>query len=790
MDDQTEAPRTQTAESSNPAGLPSSFGYCLITFFVLLYYVGNYPFYYEFTNTILPAGDPFTYTIGFFKLIEWAQHDFWAALKAVLTDWNWLWMMNLSMVFLSPFLVKDPYSMSIANFIMYGLATASFYRLARRLNFDTGKAFLLSMLLWLYPINYGFVTYSSIPVLALDAMFSGCLYLALAAIFCFMYEPERYISAIIAGVCAGLALWARGNSIVIVGFVSFIPVLYILARLKTHYTPRLVKAITIYAVTALTMGGYFYWTYWVVLSEYYIHHQTFVERHAWNLHDALQYLKNIPGFMFWRNEDSFLTISLSFFWHLVVILITVFFFLRRTRSASDLDVALRRIAYTGAFIYFGTYFINIALFTDPLITIYNALLIYRPMLIGLNVSLFAILGHWMLVKRVNIGQGVMLATTLGVLAFALLFTHLQTPRQLKVGRPSPQEVERFALNLDELTGGKPYSMIWYNNYSPRILSYYRIKNGLKDIPDYNHKNWNSFWDPSDHSQENRLRIREDIPYHFKEASVIIIPEYSDLYYKHQPYAVYQFSDEIVNFINSPDCPKLVVVDRLMDHPKAPLVVLKRAEDVNGIGEPFKLPYGPRPDAMVGLPGNPAFDLNTKDHWTLKNVRFADSDLMTPVPENSFASRMLEEQTSENEPHQISKLINIEAGKAYTFSFFIKNAGRPGFRFQVSDMHGASGFSLDGKAEDSGISEKLSNSFGKAQLHSTTLTPLKGGWYRVQLTGTIDNHTKLAYIQIILAERMGHLLYSSKGEIGVYLAGFQVTPESQGPLKEAQNKTPK
>ena len=113
---------------------------------------------------------------------------------------------------LSPFLVKEPYSIAVINFIFYGLATLSYFRLARFLSLGVSLSILLALVIWIYPINFGFMFTESVPVLGLDALFFGIKSVAVINLLIFVLDPRKTFNAVIAGTAIGLSIWARGNN--------------------------------------------------------------------------------------------------------------------------------------------------------------------------------------------------------------------------------------------------------------------------------------------------------------------------------------------------------------------------------------------------------------------------------------------------------------------------------------------------------------------------------------------------------------------------------------------------
>ena len=63
----------------------------------------------------------------------------------------------------------------------------------------------------------------------------------------------------------------------------------------------------------------FYLQYWELLRTYYSIHASLVTVH-WTLQGAKPFILNIPGFMYWRSENSIVCVALTFASHLFVLL--------------------------------------------------------------------------------------------------------------------------------------------------------------------------------------------------------------------------------------------------------------------------------------------------------------------------------------------------------------------------------------------------------------------------------------------------------------------------------------
>jgi hypothetical protein len=542
----------------------------------------------RFSDQILPTGDPFTYTVGFFKLLDVAKTHYWDALIGAFRT-NWYWAMNLPIVVLAPVLAKDPFSLSVVNFIAWGVATASVFRLARCLGYGLGVSIIASLILWVFPVNFGFLDYTSIPVVSLDAMFLGLLTTAAAHLMLFAIDPFSRRNAVLAGLATGLAVWGRGNSVAIVGMAAFLPALIAFRKLwKVRDPSAWGNAAFVLGLPALTTAIYFA-VQGEHIANYYSNHLQFVQRHTWTLQDALPYLKNVPGFFFWRVEDSVATIALTWAFHAAVALTPLFVAWKADTSAHV--AALKTVAATGVFIYYVTYVANLVLFTDPLMNVRNALLIWAPMRIGIAACAIAVLGTLVSRGTIRIRDRIAVPALVLMIAYGVALTRAQTPAPSE-RVPSPAQMEAFVRTIDALNDGDFLSILWYRNYSGPMLRYFRLKNDLPDLRIYAGSYFDRVWEPHTYTDEKRLMVRAELRDHFTEAGLIIIPEYVDYYTDTFPYSLYRFADEIERYLNSADSPRFVVRALIDDGDDQNLMVLQRAVDAAGRGEPLKLPYGP------------------------------------------------------------------------------------------------------------------------------------------------------------------------------------------------------
>ncbi len=737
----------------------------LTIFFIVLYILNIGP-YITFVETVLPYGDPFTYTAGYFSLLDQLDDNYLGTIHRILVgEVNWYWLTDLFIAALSPFMVKEPFSLSLINFTMYWLASLAYFRLGRVLGATRGVSLAFGLLVWVFPINFGFSTYSSIPVMGLDSMFSGALFLALAMVLVFALQPEKKVNAILAGFVCGLAIWGRGNSLPIVGMIVFIPFMATAHGAWKCKSREITLNLILFLAILGTMTVYFYIQNLAPLMEYYSHHAKMATREAWEYERARVWVWNIPGFMFWRDEYSTATVTLTVLSHLMVPFSLLVVFFATAKKNEKLRRSLRLLVVTGAFIYVVTYAINIIFFIDSIESLYNVLLIYRPMLCGMSLMFAALL--FLLCRRFNldIGYGMIVPVLVMMWAYAMFFTYLQTPLEMARDRPSPKEVERFSLGLNSILDGGELGFLWYSYYNPQIINYYRLKNNVPDIKIYRGQYYNGMWAGLDFSDENRVRTRHEIREQFDKASVIIIPEYIESYYQHQPYPLYRFRDEVADYLNDPRSPKFVILRYLEDHADVRLVVLKKEKLAKGMGVPLPLPYGKKPLLILLDEINNGFP----EKFSKENLKITQESRPSQNGKKSY--RVIEGSDS-NKSHSISRTFTAKASKTYKMSFLAKAAGRDTFRLQLTDMYGRSGAIINA---DFNNTTQLSNAgtFGKAEITHSLVEKKEFDWYKIELEAKIDEDSDKMTLQLIIGLRGGQLKYNGNGVDGLLLSSFHI-----------------
>ena len=599
--------------------------YAGIISFVALSYILIVGHYVDFVNHVLPHGDPFSYTVNWFLIIdEYHASGYLQTLATYLSSGSWYRLMDLSVAALAPVLTKEPYVICVVNYVLFGFATAAFYRLGRRLGLTAQASFAVALIPWLWPANYGFEDQSPIPVLALDSAFNAMLFWAVAQAYGFAFDIQRMaeasgkrylrstVSAILTGIIIGIAVWGRGNSLPVVGLVVSWPCLLMLWFAWRSRDARIWINVIIAGVVASLIAIQFYVQYWKILHDYYGIHASLITVH-WTPKEAWPFILNIPGFMYWRSENSIVCVAMTFASHLLVLLALAAVWWPRGPFRSLANFESRQLIIGGVVIYLGTYLVDMMLFANQEsgFSIYQALMVWRPMLIGLSLILFAIAVE--LFSRFGSKLDHLIPVPLAALALAwgVLWTHIYTPWELENQLPSPRAVERFAVNLDQLADNGKIAVLWYRGWSERVLNYYRIKDDLPIANQFPFSDIEYIWSMSDYSNQNRVRVLDEMKNVFEKASLIVIPEFLDEYASNEYYAFYKFKNDWAAWLNSNEAPRFRVLMLLRESPSMRLLVIQRDELANGKGDPFRLPYGNRPN----LP---------QPHYSNAVIRFDDA----------------------------------------------------------------------------------------------------------------------------------------------------------------------
>jgi hypothetical protein len=589
--------RTQVRENSARVKGEGLCGYFAIVLSVAVLYILSIRSSVLFYAANVPRGDPFSYMNGFFMWLDRFHGNFWPTLVAIPKSGSWYWLIDLMLAFLSPFIFKQPHSLALVNFVLFGLACASIFRMARYLHLNVCFSFILSLILWLVPSNYGFCHPISLLTMQLDTAFLYALVIAAANVIAYSFDIKSAQNALIAAFSIGIAVWGRGNSLPYVSIVIVCPLIVIFRAFVIEISgPNKIKVLLtliLFCSVALFMTSLFYILNGRALLGYYSIHKLAIENSTTGFRPILPVLRDVPGWFFsYKGNCLYITIML----HLLVILGLFTAFLNNKHIESSKKHMLTCLSITGAVIFYGTYVFNIVLFHDQQLIFFFT---YCPMLVGLALSTFSLLALLFLVikDRVNFNQNIgIIVSMVLILVYAKFLTVKQTSLASDKSAASPREVEMFAKSLDKVLDGRSLAFLWYEMYNWPIINYYRIMNDLPPINCYTNEYWKYLWVPP-YVSDNDTNIRMGIKKAFEEADFIIIPESTEYYFENEPYPLYKQKGDcgIEHYLNSSENPGFVVRMVLHEPGNVRLLMLQKAKDAleEGIAnaEPLKLPYG-------------------------------------------------------------------------------------------------------------------------------------------------------------------------------------------------------
>jgi hypothetical protein len=572
-------------------------GYFTIIIAVFILYLFSVKYSFLYHNVIVPRGDPFSYSVGFFALLDILRVDYFHNFIFIVR--NWYWLINFILAIISPIIIKEPYSISLVNFILFGFATASLFRLARYLNYNVSSAFLLSIILWLFPSNYGFQHPVSLMQMQLDTAFLFAVVIAVANILIYSLSIDKTSNAILAGFSVGIAVWGRGNSLPYVLICIFFPIIIILVSLvKTkEYSQRNNSLINfiMFSLLIVVMAGGFYIINWKALSGYYSAHSNVMEQQvAINYSGIKTNLIGIPG-KFFSIKKPFLPFTIIS--HLIVLLSLFITFVNNKQIIIIIRNNLKIISATGVIIFYGVLVFNLSFFNNQIFL--GVIHFHSLMLAGLTFCGFSLLASFLnIFKFKNIFRinevVILIVISICVLSYGNYFMKKNTPLDYDISAANPREVEAFACEIDDILAKHSLAVLWHEMYNAPIINYYRLKNDLPQILFYTNEYYKDLW-VAPYNPNNREKILLGIKETLTKADFIIIPEFSDSYFL-RSYPLYHCIDDLVIFINSPNCPKFVVRWVLHEPGNMRILMLQKETDAINEGieniEKLKLPYGP------------------------------------------------------------------------------------------------------------------------------------------------------------------------------------------------------
>lgn len=163
-----------------------------------------------------------------------------------------------------------------------------------------------------------------------------------------------------------------------------------------------------------------------------------------------------------------------------------------------------------------------------------------------------------------------------------------------------------------------------------------------------------------------------------------------------------------------------------------------------------------------------------DNAAINKTRASISANATTAPDGTLTADKLVEDSSSNTHYVYYNSISISANTLYTFTIFLKSAERTFSVIELSNDIGTNSIVV-GINLATGV---LGTPFirGTASNPLTTITACQNGWYRISVTGIVDNSSTMADMTIYSATSLlasGYPSYTGDGTSGLYIWGAQL-----------------
>ncbi len=522
------APENGSKSRDRPV-LTDAFCVFLILGFVLLAYVATANVLTTQEEKVNPTGDPFTYTLGFIEVRDIAQNSYYRALRRAVGG-NWYWLQNFAILFLSPILGRDPASIAAMNYLCLAIALCSLYAVGRQLTRIPAVALLGVAGLVHLPWLYGTMSHGQLLCVTLDCTFIWMVAAAWSCLFLYVLEPDSCKKAIFAAVTTSMALCGRGNSLPIVGVVLGVPLAMLVYRVFIKGPRiRLLKPAAMYFLLNAVVVGFYLWVNLGKILEYYAFMRNdhvpagLLQKLSAMCTPPRWVVYNIPsGLMLSNQHDTRANLVTSVLMHVFMALAGAGI-LWHSRRMQEGGKPLALLVASLLSIYVATF--GLGIYAILGVQEHRTYHVFNMMLLAFSVMLMATIVV-VLRRREVLARGscAWVASLAGSSAFvcAVLFSKLHSFAPTDLASASASEVRAVSVALDRMTGGRSLAVMWYNNYNPVILNYYRFLEGLPAChlySDYSVPMFHAVADRID-SQDFHDAVRLTL----EEADFVIIPQ--------------------------------------------------------------------------------------------------------------------------------------------------------------------------------------------------------------------------------------------------------------------------
>ncbi len=548
----------------------------------VLMYIVLLKYYIPITNEIVPWGDPFTYELGYYELLNKIRSD--APNNGVINlinhifVTNWYWLQKLLIFSFSPLLINEPYSLCIINFFVYTIASILFYVMLIEFDVKKNLSRIIAILFWFYPINYSFKEYSALPMMGLDSTFLGALYCLIFSYLTFLRKPEYIPYQFLFSFSLCAALIGRGNSISVMTMLLFFPSIYFFYGIIKNKNYQVLKNFLIPAFFFICTLSWFFYCQLKPILNYYSVFRGFVTS---DIMLMLPYLKHVPGIFFLYPEPSEINLmqktdlrvlTISIICHIINFLSLILSIFLKSRK-------FKIIVFSGLFIFYATFFINLLLWMNPHISIYNAQLIWAPMRIGFVLTLgfmFIVFFNKFNPKLLNFIfiLSVMILLTISNYTYKKQYEFLFANKS----ENSPQNIKKIDKLIKDNSKPNSAIILWFGpNLNPRILNYYSMKSGSELISYYRGKYADHIWNQSFTDEEFKTKVEYEINSIFDKVDLIVLNESSNNFLG--SYAWVRYKEYITKQIKLGKLENFKLIEKVRSI-KGNLLVLKRSKDNN------------------------------------------------------------------------------------------------------------------------------------------------------------------------------------------------------------------
>ena len=155
----------------------------LLILYALFQYIVQINYSIEYFKNINPSGDSYTYELGHYIYFNFIKNNNILDSILYLINGQWYWSQRFSVLISNFFLVKETYSFNFINYLSFLIANFVIFYFLNNINQSLKTNFLLSLLIWIFPINYHFFYYGSLLNSGLDSIFIAYLYCLIFSLF-------------------------------------------------------------------------------------------------------------------------------------------------------------------------------------------------------------------------------------------------------------------------------------------------------------------------------------------------------------------------------------------------------------------------------------------------------------------------------------------------------------------------------------------------------------------------------------------------------------------------------